>query len=159
MSSQDTPLNRKKDTMNRKDHTTELFKQQLNCAQSVFTAYRQTETMDEESALKLATVFGAGVSATGSSLCGAVTGALMAISMKHGRKDIESVNAKIKTYELGRRFMAEFSKRLGSCDCEKIIGMNIGTPENMRKAQEMNLFATKCLNAVKTAGDILETML
>lgn len=145
--------------MNRKEKAVELFKQQFNCAQSIFTAYRQADDMDEQTALKLTSVFGAGVSSTGGSLCGAVTGALMAISMRYGRKDLESVEAKLTTYEIGKKFLEEFTRRIGSCNCEQILGMNIGTPENMLKAQEMNLFATKCLDAVKTAADILDTML
>ena len=145
--------------MNRKEKAVDLFKQQFNCAQAVFAAYRQSDRMDEQTALKLATVFGAGVSCTGNGLCGAVTGALLAISMKHGRKDLESIDAKAITYEMGQKFMGEFSGRVGSCTCAEILGMNIGTPENLLKASEMNLFVTKCLPAIRAAADLLETLI
>ncbi len=145
--------------MDRKEKAADLFKQQFNCSQSIFTAYRQTDKMDDRTALKLATAFGAGVSCTGSSLCGAVTGALMAISMKYGSGDLKSIDEKARTYEIGKKFMNGFAARMGSCDCEKIPGINAGTPGNMQKAHEMNLFVTKCLAAVSTAADILETMI
>ncbi len=145
--------------MNRKEKAVDLFRQQFNCSQSVFTAYRQADKMDEETALKLASVFGAGVACTGNGMCGAVTGALMAISMKHGRGDLKSVEEKEKTYKMGKKFMSDFAGSIGSCSCEKILGINIGTPENLQKAQEMNLFTTKCLHAVKTAVVILEGMI
>jgi C_GCAxxG_C_C family probable redox protein len=144
--------------MNRKENAVNYFKQSFNCSQSVFTAYRQTDKMDEKTALKLSTIYGAGVASTGKELCGAVTGALMAISMKFGREDVAGIESKMRTYELGRQFMEKFSKNQGSCICDRILGINIGTPENMKKATEMNLFATKCLGAVKTASDILEEM-
>ena len=83
--------------MQRKEKAVELFRQQFNCSQAVFTAYRKVSVLDEESALKLSTVLGAGVACTGSELCGAVSGALLAISMHHGRGDIQSFEAKIKT--------------------------------------------------------------
>ncbi len=70
--------------MQRKEKAVELFRQQFNCSQAVFTAYRKVSVLDEESALKLSTVPGAGVACTGSELCGAVSGALLAISMHYG---------------------------------------------------------------------------
>lgn len=145
--------------MERKERAEELFRQHFNCSQAVFTAYRNAEILDEESALKISTVFGAGVACTGNELCGAVNGALLAISMRYGRGDIQSIEAKAKTYELGRRFIADFKSRMGSCNCESILGLNIGTPENMKKAKDMKLFETRCLDAVMTAADILEGIL
>jgi len=145
--------------MQRRDHAIELFRQRFNCSQAVFTAYRQSEILDEENALKLSTVFGAGVASTGKELCGALSGALMAISMHHGRGDLQAIDAKTKTYELGRQFMAEFESRIGSCTCEAILGLNIGSAQNLAKAQEMKLFETRCVDVVKTASDILEGIL
>jgi C_GCAxxG_C_C family probable redox protein len=83
----------------------------------------------------------------------------MAISLKHGRGDLDSVDAKAKTYALGRQFMDEFSKENGSCVCEALLGMNIGTPENMAKAQSMGLFETKCYPLVGSAAKILDRIL
>ena len=145
--------------MQRKENAVELFRQGFNCSQAVFASYRQADVLDEVSALKLATVFGAGLACTGTGLCGAVSGGLLAISMRHGRGDISSVEAKTKTYELARGFVAEFASRIGSCRCEEILGMNIGTPENLQKAREAGLFDTRCVDAVRTSCDVLEKVL
>ncbi len=145
--------------MTRKDKAIQIYKQKFTCAQAVFTAYRQEDKLDEETALKLTTVFGAGVAGTGQNLCGAASGALLAISMKYGRGTEEDLEAKAKSYELAKKFMDEFQKINGSCICEKILGINIGTPENLRKARGMKLFETKCLDAVKSAADILDRLL
>ncbi len=145
--------------MCRKANAVRLFRQEFNCSQAVFCAYRQANDLDEPTALKLATVFGAGVAGTGRELCGAVTGALMAISMKHGRENLESVEAKVKTYQLGGQFMAQFEAIHGSCMCEDILGLNIGTPESLKKAREEKLLETKCLVVVESAADILEELL
>ena len=147
------------DTLQRKNKAVELFSQQFNCSQAVFTAYRNVDALDEESALKLSTVFGAGVACTGSGLCGAVSGALLAISMHYGRGDIKSTDAKAKTYKLAKRFMADFKSNMGSCTCNSILGLNIGIPENLERAKEMKLFETRCLDAVKVASDILDELL
>jgi C_GCAxxG_C_C family probable redox protein len=141
--------------LTRTEHALALFDHHFNCSQAIFTAFRQGDRLDEETALKLATVFGAGVACTGGT-CGAVSGGLMAISMKHGRGDLESVAAKTKTYDLGRHFMEEFARRNGSCICAELLGMNIGVPENMAKAQALRLFETKCPALVTSAAQILE---
>jgi C_GCAxxG_C_C family probable redox protein len=145
--------------MSKKEKAVKLFELRFNCSQAIFAAYCQGGELDEVTALKLSTVFGAGVACTGQGPCGAVAGALMALSMKHGRGDLESVDAKTETYEIGRQFMAEFKARNGSCVCEQILGMNIGTAKGHKKAQAAGLFETKCLDAVKSAADILDEML
>lgn len=144
--------------MSRIDRALDIYRQRFNCSQAIFTAFRQADLLDEPAALKLACVFGAGVACTGGT-CGAVSGALMAISMRHGRGDVESVDAKTKTYALGRQFMDAFKQQHGSCVCEELLGMNIGIPEDMAKAQQQHLFETKCYALVKSAAEILDTML
>lgn len=144
--------------MDRVEKALQIFSQRFNCSQALFVAFREPDRIDEESALKLGTMFGAGVACTGGA-CGAVTGALMAISLKHGRGDVASVDAKTKTYAMGRQFMDEFKKENGSCICEELLGMNIGIPENMAKAQAMGLFETKCYQLVGSAARILDRTL
>jgi C_GCAxxG_C_C family probable redox protein len=145
--------------MTRTEKAVELFQQKFNCSQSVFAAFRQADLLDEATALKLGTVFGAGVACTGDGTCGAVSGALMAISMKHGRGDLQSIDAKVRTYELGRELMAEFARRNGSCTCAELLGMSIGIPENMARAQALKLFDTKCVSLVRSAAEILGSMI
>ncbi|HET9552745.1 MAG TPA: C-GCAxxG-C-C family protein [Anaeromyxobacteraceae bacterium] len=145
--------------MTRSERAVDLFRQQLNCSQAVFAAYRQEEVLDEATALRLATVFGAGGAGTGSGRCGAVSGALLAISLKHGRKDVASAEARTRTYELARRFTAEFEARNGSCTCQEILGINIGTAEGYEQARGLGLFETRCAEAVRSAAEILDRLL
>jgi C_GCAxxG_C_C family probable redox protein len=145
--------------MQRKEKALQLFSNRCNCSQAVFAAFRVAEVLDEVSALRLATVFGGGVGSTGGGMCGAVSGALLALSMRYGMGGIEELENKKRTYEFGRQFMAEFEKRMGSCRCESILGLCIGEPENLQKARELKLFETVCVEAVGTAADILEEML
>lgn len=79
--------------------------------------------------------------------------------MHYGRGDIQSFEAKIKTYELANRFMADFKSKMGSCTCESILGLNIGIPVNLERAKELKLFETRCLDSVKAASDILEELI
>jgi C_GCAxxG_C_C family probable redox protein len=145
--------------VSRKDEAVRIFSQHFNCSQAIFAAYRDPDTLSESAALKLATAFGAGVACNGRGLCGAVSGALLAISAKHGRGSDDPVEAKSKTYELCRKFMGEFAARGGSCMCDELLGVNIGTPDGMERAQEARYFETKCPDYIKAAADILDEVL
>jgi C_GCAxxG_C_C family probable redox protein len=144
---------------NRVEKATGLFKQTFNCSQSIFTAFRDEANVDEKTALKLSTVFGAGVACTGKSLCGAASGALMAISMKYGRDDVKDTEARQKTYELGAKFLDDFKKKNGSYICKELLGVDIGTREGMAKFKQEKMVETKCANIVKSTAEKLEELL
>lgn len=145
--------------MTRQEHALSLFKGGFNCAQAVFTAYRDPGRLDEETALKLATVLGAGVACTGTGMCGAAAGALLAISLHHGRGDLASVDAKGVTYTKARIFLQRFEQEIGSTVCEHIIGINISTPDNLTAARTQGLFEARCHPAVRAAAALLEELL
>ena len=145
--------------MNRKEKAIDLFSQQFNCSQAIFAAYCNKDVLDEANALKIATVFGAGTACTGCELCGALAGGLLALSLRYGRGDLQSLDAKEKTYALGKHLLNEFTAQMGASRCEEILGLNISTPENLARAKESKLFETRCLEAVKTTAEILEKML
>ena len=60
------------------------FEEGFNCSQAVFSAWAEELGLDRETALRVATAFGGGMGHRGDT-CGAVTGAFMAIGLKHGR--------------------------------------------------------------------------
>lgn len=144
--------------MERKAKAVELFRQRFNCGQAVFTAYRQPDRLDEATALKLATVLGAGGCGTGRGTCGALAGGLLALSMKHGRSDVADEAAKQRTNELGRRLTADFEDRHGACLCRELIGFDIGTPEGLARARDEKIFETRCLSFVRSAAELLEEL-
>lgn len=147
--------------MQRKDQALELFAEKFNCSQAVFTAFRNVEALDKKSALKLSTVFGGGVACTGSEVCGAVTGGLLALSMQYGKDDNEDKDAAPKTYEVGRRLMSGFTQEMGleSCRCEVVLGLNLSVPEDLEKAREEKLFETRCVKAISVVSNLLEGLL
>jgi C_GCAxxG_C_C family probable redox protein len=145
--------------LTRKDKVLALYNQHFNCCQVVFAAYGPNDKLDEETALKLSSIFGGGVACSGTALCGALMGGLMAISMRYGFTDAKDYSAQAKAYEIGRAFMIDFKSKIGSCICEEILGINIGTQDNLKKAQSLKLFETKCLKAVNLAADLLEGIL
>jgi C_GCAxxG_C_C family probable redox protein len=80
------------------------------CSQAVFATYALEFGVDKETALKLACSFGGGMGCMGMT-CGAVTGAYMVISLKHGRIAPEDNASREKSDELVKLFTQKFKER------------------------------------------------
>jgi C_GCAxxG_C_C family probable redox protein len=134
------------------------FDEGFSCSQSVFSAFAPELGLDRETALKVATAFGGGMGHRGDT-CGAVTGAFMAIGLKHGRLRADDQETRDRAYSLVERFVQEFESRHGSIVCRELLGCDISTPEGMQIAEEQNLPPTRCPNFVRDAAEILEEIL
>lgn len=135
------------------------FKEGALCSQSVFTAFSEELGLDRETASKIATPFGGGMSLMGE-VCGAVTGALMAIGLKHGNQSNWRAedSQKEKTYAVSASFVQEFRKRNGSIKCRDLLKLDISTPEGRQAAREGNLYIKLCPKYVRDAAEILEKL-
>jgi C_GCAxxG_C_C family probable redox protein len=135
-----------------------LFRQGFSCSQAVAAAFAPDLGLDREAALRLAQPFGGGIARRGD-WCGAVTGAFLAIGLKHGRDRAEDAAARDRTYALVNEFIARFTARHGQLKCRDLLGCDIGTPEGRNQAETQKLHQTKCEDFVKDAAAILEELL
>jgi C_GCAxxG_C_C family probable redox protein len=81
---------------------------------------------------RLATGFGGGIGHKGS-VCGALTGAVMAIGMKMGRTDPKDRKTLRNVYEKCHQFWDQFEKEFGSNLCYNIIGIHLDNEEELKK--------------------------
>jgi C_GCAxxG_C_C family probable redox protein len=134
------------------------FSSGLNCAQAVFSSHADQLGLDRDTALKVASAFGGGMARLGNT-CGAVTGALMAIGLRHGTNDGDDEKAKETCYLLARRFVDEFTSRHGSIRCNTLVGHDVSVPEERAAAKEEGIFATLCPKLVRDAAEIVGQIL
>lgn len=144
--------------MNRVQRSVEYFKEGFSCSQAVLASFSESLGLDSETALKLSQSFGGGMAHMGET-CGAVTGALMVIGLKHGRIKAEDVESKERTYEFVRKFVEKFRASNGSIVCKELLGYNLNTEEGLRLAEEKKIFDSLCVQLVKNASEILENLL
>lgn len=130
-----------------------LHREGYNCAQSVLLTMFKYWNGESELIPRIATAFGGGIGRRGS-LCGALTGGVMAIGIKHGTNE-PSPEKRLKAYEIAQRFYDQFERRYGSVFCRDLIGCNLSNLEEFKKAQEANVFEKKCSNFLKGAVEIL----
>ena len=137
------------------DTAKEIFLGNFNCAQAVFAAFATQYGLPKETALKLASPFGGGVARRGE-VCGAVTGALLALGLARGN---ETPAGKEETYRLAQEFMRRFEDQHQSLLCRELLGCDLSTPEGYQKAAEKGAFRSICPLLVNDAAEIVQAML
>jgi C_GCAxxG_C_C family probable redox protein len=146
----------------KKDKATEavgIFSSRYNCAQSVLSVFSEELGVSKSDCLRIATPFGSGV-AYRQEMCGAVTGALMAIGLKYGMDEHGGRDQKSYTYDLTTHFITEFRKIYGSICCKDLLGgIDMSTQEGYAKVKEMNLFSCRCAEYVRSATSICEKII
>jgi C_GCAxxG_C_C family probable redox protein len=127
-----------------------------NCSQSVLLTMAEHWKCKNELIPKVATAFGGGMGRCGS-VCGALTGGLMAIGLKYGTNE-PSAEKRSRAYELGETFYRRFEKQNGTVMCRELIGFDLSDAKQRKKAQEGHVFEKKCTVFVKSAVEILAAL-
>ena len=131
------------------------FDQGFNCAQSVLAGFVVQLGLDESQMLKIASPFGGGVSRRGE-VCGAITGALMALGLAQGS---DTPSGKENTYALGQTFLKRFEAMHGTILCRELIHCDLSTPEGFQQARDQGVFKGLCPLFVRDAAEIVEAFL
>ncbi len=101
------------------DRAVSLHQAGANCSQAVVAAGAGEFGLDQATAMALGAGFGGGMRK--GEVCGAVTGALMLLGLKHGARSAEDQEQKKVANEKTLAFMTEFQKRHGSYLCREIL--------------------------------------
>ena len=133
------------------------FKKGINCTQAVVSVYGPQFGLERETALKVAAAFGSGMGI--GETCGAVTGALMVIGLKHAKVAGITLLSKEETAEIAQVFIERFKTRHGTVVCKDLLGCDVSTPEGRKTAREEQHFKKRCPEYVKDAALILEELL
>lgn len=135
---------------------TELFDQKMNCAQSVFAALTDGQ-IDKVTAFSTAACFGGGMRY--GEVCGAVTGALMALGYFHGAKEVGDAASKEKANALAIMFIKKFSQSHGAIRCRDLLGYDLTISEDLEQIRREGLFDTACPRFISEAVRIADQML
>ena len=135
---------------NRLERAVELRAESYNCAQAVIAAVANDVGITEEAAFGFAGGFGGGLRL--GEVCGAATGAVMAIGLRYGQIYPNDTAAKGQCGLVTGQFMQEFQRRLGAVCCRDLLGCDPHAPSAAEKKK------TVCPKAIATALALLEEM-
>ncbi len=132
----------------------EFFLKGYNCSQAVFGAFCEDFGIPLSQGLRLSGGFGGGF-ARRREVCGAVSGATMAISMARGYSDLQDENAKKKLYADLRVFYELFEKECGSIICRELLGLSEKVSSPVPEERSESYYKKRpCADLVELAADL-----
>jgi C_GCAxxG_C_C family probable redox protein len=111
--------------------------------------------LDEQTAFKLTSPFGGGIARRGQ-VCGAVSGALMALGLKYGHTHPAGREDALK---MTGEFLRRFEARHQSILCRDLIQCDLTTPEGRQQSSERDVHHTICAGLVREAAEIASEMM
>ena len=143
----------------RSDIALEKFSAGYNCAQAVLFSFCDDLGFDKDAALRLACGFGAGM-ARKQEVCGAVTGGILTLGLKHGRGEGQDRASTEATYGKVRDLMSRFEAKHGTCICRTLLnGCDLNTADGQRYFKENDLVNKTCKECVRTVVETVEAIL
>ena len=128
----------------------EFFASGLYCAESVVLALAKAQGIESDLLPKVATAFCSGMART-CGTCGALTGAIMGVSLALGRS--EASQPVQPSYKATQRLIREFEQEFGARDCHVLLGCDLNTPEGQATFRE-NRLSEHCTKYTGKAAEI-----
>ena len=144
--------------MSKAEKAKKQFEKGFSCAPAVLSTYSEQLGLGKALALKIACGFGGGIGRMGRT-CGAVTGALMVIGLKHGQVNLADAESQKRTYTLIKEFVDRFTALHGSIECRELIGYDLSDSAESKLARKNKVFENKCPSFVYDSACILEDVL
>ncbi|MEM2101942.1 MAG: C-GCAxxG-C-C family protein [Candidatus Bathyarchaeia archaeon] len=110
----------------------DLFDSGYNCAESVLLALSENLAQKSTNIPRIATGFGGGVGRFGS-ICGALSGAVMAMGLLGGCDKPNEKEKRIAVYKQVLRMIEDFEKEFGSSHCRTLTGCDIRTEDGLKE--------------------------
>jgi C_GCAxxG_C_C family probable redox protein len=139
------------------DEAEAVYRSGFNCAQSVLIPFAREGGLTEAEAARIASPFGAGM-ARMQETCGAVTGALMALGLERGFEKPGDQAGKDGILAEAKGFLARFKSELGTVLCKDFLGCDLNTEEGQAYHKATNQRELVCMNCVRRAAAIVESM-
>ena len=108
-----------------------MFLEGYNCAQAVLACCGRDLGLPRETAIRVAQAFGGGMGRTGN-VCGAVTGAMMVIGLKHSVKNAKDAATKELAYSMTQEFLRRYLQHVLPQGFHKVRYYGFLSPGNRR---------------------------
>jgi C_GCAxxG_C_C family probable redox protein len=138
-----------------RDLAVEAFDSGLCCAEAVAVALAKALGDDARTASRAATAFCGGMSRSGGP-CGALTGAILGLSLAFGRRAAHE--SALGAYAAGAELVDAFEREFGARNCHSLLGCDIRTPEGEARFNEQRLYV-RCERYTLRAAEIAATLL
>jgi C_GCAxxG_C_C family probable redox protein len=139
-----------------KEETLKLAKsyaeQKFLCSEACLMALAKFQGVESLLVPRIATGFGAGVGRSGE-ICGAVTGAVMGLSILYGRDKVEPMKDR-RPYWYSTELLKRFKHENGGLRCPALLGLDIAKPADYEEYDKRDLWKNNCTNYILSATGI-----
>jgi C_GCAxxG_C_C family probable redox protein len=124
------------------------FAGELNCAQSVLSAYADEVGISRGELEPMGAALGGGMGE--GEVCGAVSAALMVLGLKL-RHTQHTPGKKADIQAAADDFRKQFLRKFNSLRCKELIGLQIKNPPELQQTYADNIFDTQCTGYISAA--------
>ena len=142
--------------MNRFERADAYHKKGFNCCQSVVAAFSDLIGMSEQEIMNVSS--GCGNGAGTGEMCGAITGAIMALNLMTPVDMEDPVGSKKRAVAQSKEFQKRFKEKFGYLRCQDLLANKTTANEKTTAANTLGL-TKHCDIMVVTAVEIVEEML
>lgn len=142
--------------MDRFEQAANYHKRGFNCCQSVLAAFQDKTGFTEKQSVDVASGFGFG--GGNGELCGAIAGAMMALSLMHPVDMNDPVASKKRTLVYTKEMQKRFLEKFGALRCEDLLHKKQMPEDPSLIANQMGITA-HCTAMIVTAVQIVEELL
>lgn len=128
------------------------------CSESVLLAVCEEFKIDIDDAVipRIANLFAGGMGNTGA-VCGAVSGAIMAMGLVADRG--ETMEDALATLGIAQEFRRRFEAEMETINCRELTGLDLSTKEGIQQLMTSDVPKTVCFPAVGTAYQLVVELL
>ena len=105
---------------------------------------------------QIASCFAGGMGNTGA-VCGAVSGAVIAIGLKKGRG--ETMEEYLGNLAVAQEFRRRFESEMKTINCRELTGIDLSTPAGIKQLMDSDIPKRVCFPAVEVAYRIVVDLL
>lgn len=124
------------------------------CAETAYITLKEAFGLDDPGDATAAMALNGGVAWSGG-VCGAISGAALAVGMLAGRRIGDHREAKRVARELVARTMETFAREHGSVDCRELIGIDLRAPGGHERFIASGAWRDRCMRQIETAVTLL----
>jgi len=135
------------------EHARRLFLDDRNlfgCAETTFVALKGALGLDDPTDSSPAMALNGGIAYSGG-MCGAISGAALAVGMLAERRIGDHRTAKKVARQLTARLMDDFRRDYGAVDCRELIGLDLRAPGQHEAFIASGLWRDRCMGQVEFA--------
>lgn len=139
-----------------KNQAMQIMEEGRGCSESVLLAITQAHGIENEIIPKIASCFAGGIGNSGS-VCGAVSGAIMAIGLIV--EEGETFEDYLNKLSIGNEFRKRFEAEMGTIYCRELTGYDMTTSERTYAYMKSEVPQKVCFPAVGHAYNIAMDMM